>query len=212
MTCCAACNESLATQKRFLADAAHQLKTPLAGLRMQADLAQREGTSTEELKRSLQHIGRSSIRATHTVNQLLALARAEGSGAGLQRQPCDLAELTIEVVRDSVPRAMDKHIDLGYDGAEPGAPGVQLQRQPHAAQGAGAQPGGQRHQLHPVHRRKAGRGHGPRAGRHLWPGADAAGGRLGPRRARGRARAGLSALLPGPGHARPMARAWACPS
>ena len=68
-------NDSLATQKRFLADAAHQLKTPLAGLRMQADLAQREGTSTEELKRSLLQIGRSSIRATHTVNQLLALAR-----------------------------------------------------------------------------------------------------------------------------------------
>ena len=123
-------NESLATQKRFLADAAHQLKTPLAGLRMQADLAQREGTSTEELKRSLQHIGRSSIRATHTVNQLLALARAEGSGVGIARQACDLAELTIEVVRDSVPRAMEKHIDLGYDGAEPGSPGVQLSGNP----------------------------------------------------------------------------------
>jgi two-component system sensor histidine kinase TctE len=95
--------DSLATQKRFLADAAHQLKTPLAGLRMQADLAQREGTSTEELKRSLQQIGRSSIRATHTVNQLLALARAEGSGVGIARVPCDLAKLTIEVVRDSVP-------------------------------------------------------------------------------------------------------------
>ena len=123
-------NESLATQKRFLADAAHQLKTPLAGLRMQADLAQREGTSTEELKRSLQHIGRSSIRATHTVNQLLALARAEGSGVGIARQACDLAELTIEVVRDSVPRAMEKHIDLGYDGVEPGSPGVQLSGNP----------------------------------------------------------------------------------
>ena len=123
-------NDSIATQKRFLADAAHQLKTPLAGLRMQADLAQREGTSTEELKRSLQQIGRSSIRATHTVNQLLALARAEGSGAGIARQACDLAELTIEVVRDSVPRAMEKHIDLGYDGAEPGSPGVQLSGNP----------------------------------------------------------------------------------
>ena len=119
-------NDSLATQKRFLADAAHQLKTPLAGLRMQADLAQREGTSTEELKRSLQQIGRSSIRATHTVNQLLALARAEGGGAGLARQNCDLARIVIEVVRDSVPRALDKHIDLGYDGAEPGSPGVQV--------------------------------------------------------------------------------------
>jgi len=123
-------NDSLATQKRFLADAAHQLKTPLAGLRMQADLAQREGTSTEELKRSLQQIGRSSIRATHTVNQLLALARAEGSGVGIARQPCDLARLVIEVVRDSVPRALDKHIDLGYDGAEPGSPGVLLDGNP----------------------------------------------------------------------------------
>ena len=122
--------DSLATQKRFLADAAHQLKTPLAGLRMQADLAQREGTSTAELKRSLQQIGRSSIRATHTVNQLLALARAEGSGAALARQPCDLAKLTIEVVRDSVPRALDKRIDLGYDGAQPGESGVWVDGNP----------------------------------------------------------------------------------
>src|SRR5690606_25665431 len=49
--------DSIATQKRFLADAAHQLKTPLAGLRMQAELAQREGASEEELKQSLQQIG-----------------------------------------------------------------------------------------------------------------------------------------------------------
>ena len=123
-------NDSLATQKRFLADAAHQLKTPLAGLRMQADLAQREGTSTDELKQSLKQIGRSSIRATHTVNQLLALARAEASGAQMTQQRCDLARLTMDVVRDSVPRAMDKRIDLGYDGAEPGAPGVWLDGNP----------------------------------------------------------------------------------
>ena len=123
-------NDSLDTQKRFLADAAHQLKTPLAGLRMQADLAQREGTSTDELKQSLKQIGRSSIRATHTVNQLLALARAEASGAQMTQQRCDLARLTMDVVRDSVPRAMDKRIDLGYDGAEPGAPGVWLDGNP----------------------------------------------------------------------------------
>jgi two-component system sensor histidine kinase TctE len=122
--------DSIATQKRFLADAAHQLKTPLAGLRMQADLAQREGTSAEELKQSLRQIGRASIRATHTVNQLLALARAEAGTAAMNRQPCDLAQLTLEVVRDSVPRAMDKHIDLGYEGAQPGSPGVMLEGNP----------------------------------------------------------------------------------
>jgi two-component system sensor histidine kinase TctE len=122
--------DSIAAQKRFLADAAHQLKTPLAGLRMQADLAQREGSNTEELKRSLQQIGRASIRATHTVNQLLALARAEGSGAPMTRQPCDLARLTIDMVQDSFMRALEKHIDLGYDGTQPDSQGVQIEGNP----------------------------------------------------------------------------------
>ena len=123
-------NDSIATQKRFLADAAHQLKTPLAGLRMQADLAQREGTSTEDLKRSLQQIGRSSIRATHTVNQLLALARAESGGIHIARQPCNLVQLTMDVVQDCLPRAMDKRIDLGFEGAEAHMPGVWLDGNP----------------------------------------------------------------------------------
>jgi len=114
--------DSIATQKRFLADAAHQLKTPLAGLRMQADLAQRENASAEDLKQSLRQIGRASIRATHSVNQLLALARAESSGSAMPRTVCDLAELTMSVVRDCVPRALEKHIDLGYEGTQPGTP------------------------------------------------------------------------------------------
>lgn len=122
--------DSIATQKRFLADAAHQLKTPLAGLRMQADLAQREGSSAEELKQSLKHIGRASIRATHTVNQLLALARAESGGAVIARQPCDLVGLVMDVIQDSLPRAMDRHIDLGYEGLELGSAGVMLEANP----------------------------------------------------------------------------------
>ncbi len=122
--------DSIGTQKRFLADAAHQLKTPLAGLRMQADLAQREGTSTEELKQSLRQIGRSSIRATHTVNQLLALARAEAGTTAMSRQPCDLARITMEVVQDSVPRAIERHLDLGYEGAQSGTSGVKLEGNP----------------------------------------------------------------------------------
>ena len=118
--------DSIAAQKRFLADAAHQLKTPLAGLRMQADLAQRQGASAEDLKQSLRHIGRSSIRATHTVNQLLALARAESNAAVLAHQPCNLVRLTMDVVRDCVPRAMEKRIDIGYEGAGPDTDGVAI--------------------------------------------------------------------------------------
>ena len=115
----------LTTQKRFLADAAHQLKTPLAGLRMQADLAQRE-TNADELKRSLKHIGQSSIRATHTVNQLLALARAETTGRALAKQSLDLVDIASEVIADSVPRALEKQLDLGYDGPQAGSGVTQL--------------------------------------------------------------------------------------
>jgi len=118
--------DSIATQKRFLADAAHQLKTPLAGLRMQADLAQRQDATAQELKQSLRHIGRSSIRATHTVNQLLALARAESSATVREHRICNLAKITMDVVRDCVPRAVEKQIDIGYEGADPDTDGVVL--------------------------------------------------------------------------------------
>jgi two-component system sensor histidine kinase TctE len=118
--------DSLATQKRFLANAAHQLKTPLAGLRMQADLAQREENDADALKQSLKQIGHASVRATHTVNQLLALARAEDSGRAMTLHPCNLAEITMDAVRDFLPYAMDKHIDLGYEGAMADDRGVTL--------------------------------------------------------------------------------------
>jgi two-component system sensor histidine kinase TctE len=108
---------SLTTQKRFLADAAHQLKTPLAGLRMQAELAQRE-SNPQDIRGSLQQIARASTRATHTVNQLLALARAETTGRTLPSARIDLARLVMGVVRDSVPRALEHGIDLGYEGPD----------------------------------------------------------------------------------------------
>lgn len=122
--------DSMATQKRFLADAAHQLKTPLAGLRMQADLALRQSGSAEDLKLSLQQIGRSSIRATHTVNQLLALARAEGGGHVMTLQACDLVALTRDVVQEALSRAMEKRIDLGYEGLQVGDASAVVQANP----------------------------------------------------------------------------------
>ena len=122
--------DSIVTQKRFLADAAHQLKTPLAGLRMQADLAQRSGSSEEDLKKSLQQIGRASVQATHTVNQLLSLARAEGGGTSVPQQACDMVRLVSDVLQDSLPRAMDKGLDLGYEGVDADTPGVRVTGNP----------------------------------------------------------------------------------
>ena len=115
-------DQSMRSQKHFLADAAHQLKTPLAGLRMQAELAQREIDAGQKdpnaLKKSLQQIARSSQSAAHMVNQLLAMARAEDKEHAAQRQAVNLARLGAEVVRDFVPRALEKHIDLGYEGPD----------------------------------------------------------------------------------------------
>ena len=120
-------DDSIATQKRFLADAAHQLKTPLAGLRMQAEMAQRADAKADDLKLSLQQIGRSSVRATHTVNQLLALARAESPGALQQRAPCNMADIVLDALHDGIDRALAKHIDIGYDGMQPGDAEVWVQ-------------------------------------------------------------------------------------
>jgi len=118
-------DQSISSQKHFLADAAHQLKTPLAGLRTQAEFAQREidegRSSPPELKRSLQQISLSSQRAAHMVNQLLAMARAEDKEHAARRSLVNLCGLAIETVRDFVPRAMEKRIDLGYEGAESAA-------------------------------------------------------------------------------------------
>lgn len=126
-------DQSIAQQRHFLADAAHQLKTPLAGLRTQAELAAREIDAGQRdpmaFRRALEQIAHSSQRAAHSVNQLLAMARAEDQEMAARQQPLDLASVVQEVVRDFVPKAMDKRIDLGYEGAEPGA-GAQMVGQP----------------------------------------------------------------------------------
>ena len=68
--------ELMRLQRRFIADAAHQMKTPLAGIRTQAELALRTD-DPHEIRRSLEQLIRSSERAAHVLSQLLTLARTE---------------------------------------------------------------------------------------------------------------------------------------
>ena len=126
-------DQSMSTQKHFLADAAHQLKTPLAGLRTQAELAQRdldEGADPALIRRSLQQIARSSQRAAHMVNQLLSMARAEDEEQARRQQAYSLVSLATETVQDFISKALDKHIDLGYEGPAEHEPHAQLVGQP----------------------------------------------------------------------------------
>jgi two-component system sensor histidine kinase TctE len=113
-------SSSIDMQKRFIADAAHQMRTPLAGMRMQSELALRQ-TDSEEIRRSLEQLAKSSEAATRLVNQLLALARAENQPqAGTSMQPLELSELARDTVQDWVSASFAARIDLGYEApAEP---------------------------------------------------------------------------------------------
>ena len=167
-------DQTMGSQKHFLADAAHQMKTPLAGLRMQAELAQREidaGGDPQSIKRSLKQIARSSQSAAHLVNQLLAMARAEDTEQARRLQDVPIVKLAREVVRDFVPRAMDKRIDLGYEGPD-AEPGRAAPRRP-ADAGARADPQPRR-QRAAVHARRRHR-HRAADARPVRPGDGAAG-------------------------------------
>ncbi len=108
--------ENLQAQQRFIADAAHQMHTPLTGLKMQADLALHESDPVE-LHRSLVRIAESADRAAHLINQLLALARAESSFEKLYVvEPVSLEGLVNEVALELYPYAQHKEIDLGAEG------------------------------------------------------------------------------------------------
>lgn len=107
-------------QSRFVADAAHQLKTPVSGLKAQIELALRED-DPQRVRHSLAQLYLSADRLSHLVRQLLSLARNEpGALETVQLQPLDLNAFALEVSMDWVPHALRRGIDLGFEGAEAG--------------------------------------------------------------------------------------------
>ncbi|KAF3998582.1 sensor histidine kinase [Glaciimonas immobilis] len=108
-------SQTIQTQKRFIADAAHQMKTPLAGMRMQSELALRQ-TDGNDIRRSLEQLAKSSDSATRLVNQLLSLARAENqTQESTALVPIELSELARNVIGDWVQASFTQRIDLGFE-------------------------------------------------------------------------------------------------
>jgi two-component system sensor histidine kinase TctE len=112
-----AVNRNVETQKRFISDAAHQLRTPLAGLKSQAELAL-AASQDPQVRARLERVRESATRSAHLVTQLLTLARAEPESAMKQGQvSVDLSALARELAVEFVPRALQLGIDLGLDEA-----------------------------------------------------------------------------------------------
>jgi len=105
-------DNSLLAQRHFVSDAAHQLRTPIAALQAQVELALRESAS--EQSPQLKQILCAAQRLAHLVQQLLALARAEPKEA-YATQCIDLAAVVRDVAETSLPRAIAAGIDLGFE-------------------------------------------------------------------------------------------------
>lgn len=110
----------LRQQQRFIADAAHQLRTPLAGLRLQAERALAD-PSPATVREALSHVERLSAGTARAAGQLLALARAQAPDESLGAAvPLDLAQLVRDEVAARVPAALAQGVDLGYQGPQDG--------------------------------------------------------------------------------------------
>ncbi len=105
-------------QNRFIADAAHQLRTPLAGAQAQLELAEIESDPVV-LKSIFLKVRQSLDRLLHTVNQLLVLARSQPeAGSMIKMEMLDLNLIAKEVALLMVPTAIQKEIDIGFEQSE----------------------------------------------------------------------------------------------
>ena len=115
---------ALENERRFTADAAHELRTPLAALRAQAQVAL-ASVDAGERQRALTQILAGCDRATHLVAQLLTLARLDAGNAG-PMPTLDLREIAEEVLARSAGEAIERNCELSLDEGSARVPGDAL--------------------------------------------------------------------------------------
>jgi two-component system sensor histidine kinase QseC len=108
--------DALTSERRFTANAAHELRTPLAALKAQAQVAQRAASDAER-RHALEQIVRGTDRATRLIEQMLTLARLDPESVPVQQRPVDLAALAAEVVAELAPQALARRIELALTEA-----------------------------------------------------------------------------------------------
>lgn len=105
-------DRALESERRFTADAAHELRTPLAALKIQAQVARR-AENAEQRGNALDKLILGVDRATHLIEQLLTLARLEPTGGNaVQKTRCDLVAIARQTLVDLAPTALDKEMEL----------------------------------------------------------------------------------------------------
>jgi len=102
------------TQRAFISDAAHELRSPLAALRLQMQLLERAPDETARAS-ALAQLGAAIERATHLVEQLLTLARSTPHDSPVQLHPVELGECVRAAIADTHPLAQSRGIELELD-------------------------------------------------------------------------------------------------
>jgi signal transduction histidine kinase len=118
--------EVLARERRFTADAAHELRTPLAALRLQAQVAARAG-SAAETRAALDKLQANIDRTTHLMSQLLSLARLEPGSSFIPGQVTEAQRVVDLVMEDLAPGARERQVVIALAGCQhelPGSPEV----------------------------------------------------------------------------------------
>ncbi len=111
-------SKTLSAQQRFIADAAHQLRTPMAGIKTQTELALRQAPS-DDSQITLRQLNTATEQTIRLINQLLSLARTEPAAERAHTgERVDLTELARDAAADWVPRALARQIDLGLDSTQ----------------------------------------------------------------------------------------------